>query len=67
MIKERTYYVAVCDKCGTEIPAEAASALTARDLAIANKWKVTVNEFGVETMLCPMCKDGRKKTWFYGG
>ena len=67
MIKERTYYIAVCDGCGTEIPAESVSRRTARNFAEANGWKTVIGDMnGTERHLCPKCKD-RKKTWYYGG
>lgn len=67
MIKEKTYYIAVCDKCGEELKAEATSMIVARDLAAANGWKTIINEEGVETHLCAKCGNGIKKTWYYGG
>ena len=67
MIKERTYYIAVCDGCGAEIPAESTSKRTARELAEANGWKTIITENnGAEKHLCPRCYSGLK-TWYYGG
>jgi len=65
MIKERTYYIAVCDGCGTELPAETTSKRTARDFAVANGWTVSIIARGDEKLVCPKCR--QRKTWYYGG
>ena len=61
MIKEKVYYTVACDKCGAEIPAEATSRRTARELAEANGWKTILTENnGAEKYLCPRCKSSKK-------